>query len=377
MSPSSSHLPDPNHPNEERDFSGNYQTPPTHPSSSQSDYSVSMTYGTPSSYYPGTPSSYPQSMPSRVLAPAPSYSFNYSSTMPGPSAPPPLEGSHSSPQYVGAFGGPGIHRGDGYYYPQPPMSETSYAHQYMPFRQTQLGLSYTEVGQPPSPHTSTGSSTSQRPSSPDQRGNDHQSRRVDEARYGSIANNYRHIITTVSQASPSPSTDSSSHSFERPVVDDMLHRAVEGLRHLDPSRAERYSYSYDPTSELPSGVVTEAPAETVFVQYYEDGRSDVNPTKKRSASEKALPNALVATQHPLQSGGVVLLAHAPFVMLMKKRAKDEDRLSVDPPRRARSGGRSRQATEESEGDHGAEQGSDEAMPPTAGTSKGAEPGYPP
>jgi hypothetical protein len=96
-----------------------------------------------------------------------------------------------------------------------------------------------------------------------------------------MANSYRHIMTTVSQVSPSPSTDSSSHSFDRPVVDDMLHRAVEGLRHLNPSKAEQYAYSNEYEPEFPSGVVGDAPPETVFVQYYEDGRADGNPSKKK------------------------------------------------------------------------------------------------
>lgn len=97
-----------------------------------------------------------------------------------------------------------------------------------------------------------------------------------------MANNYRHIISTVSQVSPSPSTDSSGQSFEPPIVDDMLHRAVEGLRQLDPTRAEQYAHPYEYGGPMiASGAVAEAPAETVFVQYYEDGRADNNPTKKK------------------------------------------------------------------------------------------------
>jgi hypothetical protein len=96
-----------------------------------------------------------------------------------------------------------------------------------------------------------------------------------------MANSYRHIMTTVSQGSPSPSNDSPSHSFDRPVVDDMLHRAVEGLRHLDPSKAEQFAYPYEYGTEFPSGAVGDAPPETVFVQYYEDGRTDGNPSKKK------------------------------------------------------------------------------------------------
>ncbi|KAG8682378.1 hypothetical protein FRC09_016810 [Ceratobasidium sp. 395] len=191
-----------------------------------------------------------------------------------------------------------------------------------------------------------------------------------------MADNYRRIITTVSQASPSPSTDSSSHSFERPVVDDMLHRAVEGLRHLDPSRADQYVHTYEYLSEIPSGVVGDA--ETVFIQHYEDGRVETNPTKKksltlgngRSVSEKAPPSVPAAMQRRRPSGGVD--------PLMKKRAKEEDGLSsVDPPRRARSGGRSRQPTEESEESRGGDQGSDDTLPPMAGPSARNGPGYPP
>ncbi|KAG8744982.1 hypothetical protein FRC10_009090 [Ceratobasidium sp. 414] len=240
-----------------------------------------MTY-TPQSYYPGTPTSHPQSMPARVMAPAPNYPYNFPTTMPGPSVSQLPEGTHLPQPYVGGYGSlaPASQRGDNYYYPQSSISEAPYGHQYMPFPQSPM-LQYPDVGQPPSPHPSTDSSTSQRPNSPDRGASDPRSRRIGEVRYDSIAHNYRRIMTTVSQASPSPSTDSSGRSFERPVVDDMLYRAVEGLRHLDPSRAEQYAYPYDQLSEMPSGVVGEAPSETVFVQYYEDGRTEANPTKTK------------------------------------------------------------------------------------------------
>ncbi|KAG9102963.1 hypothetical protein FRC06_000668, partial [Ceratobasidium sp. 370] len=278
--------------------------------------------------------------------------------MPGPSASQLPESIHPPQSYVGAYGGltPAPQRSDNYYYPQSSMPEAPYGHQYMPFRQPHV-LPYPDAGQPSSPHPSTGSSPSQRPNSPDQRANDPRSRRIDEVRYGSMANSYRHIITTVSQASPSPSTDSSSRSFERPVVDDMLHRAVEGLRHLDPSRAEQYAYPYEQLSEMPSGVVGEAPPETVFVQYYEDGRADANPTKKKKRERKGATQCASchATSTPEWRRGPLgprTLCNAcglVYAKLMKKRAKEEGGLSpIDPPRRSRSGGGSRQTTEESE-----------------------------
>ena len=62
----------------------------------------------------------------------------------------------------------------------------------------------------------------------------------------------------------------------------MLHRAVEGLRQLDPTRADQYPNPYEyGVPAIASGAVAESPAETVFVQYYEDGRADNNPTKKK------------------------------------------------------------------------------------------------
>lgn len=64
----------------------------------------------------------------------------------------------------------------------------------------------------------------------------------------------------------------------------MYHRAVEGLRHLDPSRAEQY-YPSESTQPIASGAVAaEAPAETVFVRYYEDGKTEGNPMKKKVRS---------------------------------------------------------------------------------------------
>lgn len=63
----------------------------------------------------------------------------------------------------------------------------------------------------------------------------------------------------------------------------MLHLAVESLRHLDPSRAEQYAHpnEFNPQS-IPSGAVAaEAPAEPVFVRYYEDGKTEGNPMRKK------------------------------------------------------------------------------------------------
>ncbi|KAG8770921.1 hypothetical protein FRC12_003974 [Ceratobasidium sp. 428] len=154
----------------------------------------------------------------------------------------------------------------------------------------------------------------------------------------------------------------------------MLHRAVEGLRHLDPSRADQYVHTYEYLSEIPSGVVGDA--ETVFIQHYEDGRVETNPTKKKRERKGPTQCASChATSTPEWRRGPLgprTLCNAcglVYAKLMKKRAKEEDGLSsVDPPRRARSGGRSRQPTEESEESRGGDQGSDDTLPPMAGPS---------
>ncbi|KAG8745633.1 hypothetical protein FRC12_014492 [Ceratobasidium sp. 428] len=185
MPPTSSHLPDdPAQPHEE-DYSDNFQTPHTHSSSSQPGYSQPITYPT-QSYYPGAPASYPQSMSPRVIAPAPSY--YYPSTMPGASPSQLPEGAHPPPPFGGGYGGPAptSQRNDGYYYPGASVPGAPFGHQYMPFPQSHMGLQYPEPGQPPSPHPSTGSSTSQRPKSPDRGASDPRTRRVDEPRYGPV-----------------------------------------------------------------------------------------------------------------------------------------------------------------------------------------------
>jgi hypothetical protein len=66
----------------------------------------------------------------------------------------------------------------------------------------------------------------------------------------------------------------------------MLHRAVEGLRYLDPSRAEQYPYTGDFSGQpIASGAVgPEGSSETVFVRYYEDGKTEGNPMKKKVRS---------------------------------------------------------------------------------------------
>lgn len=119
------------------------------------------------------------------------YPYNYSAT-PGPSVTHISEGVQPPHPYPGEYGGPAqpqavSQRNEPYYYSQPAAVETSYGHQYMPFRQAHLGLQYPDSGQPSSPHPSTGSSSSQRPNSPDRRPNDSRSRRIDEAQYGSVS----------------------------------------------------------------------------------------------------------------------------------------------------------------------------------------------
>ncbi|KAG8718740.1 hypothetical protein FRC08_004544 [Ceratobasidium sp. 394] len=377
MPPTSNNPPEDPAQHHEEDYSDAYQAPPTHSDSSEHSYSQPLTYPPHSSYYPGAPASYPQSMPPRVMAPAPSYSYDFPAAMPGSSQLP--ESPHPPQPYVGAYGGPppALQRSDNFYYSQPPMPETPYGHQYMPFRQPHI-LQYPDASQPSSPHPSISSPISQRPNSPDQRANDPLSRRFDEARYGSMANSYRRIITTVSQASPSPSTDSSGRSFERPLVDDMLHRAVEGLRHLDPSMAERYGYPYEHLAEMPSGIVGEAPPDTMFVPYYEEGRADTTLTKKKKRERKGTTQCASchATSTPEWRRGPLgprTLCNAcglVYAKLMKKRIKEEeDPSSFELPRRPRSG-RSRQTTEESEESRGAD---DDA----AGPSTRGEPSYPP
>jgi hypothetical protein len=144
-----------------------------------------MPYPAQSPYYPGAPASYPQSMPPRVMAPAPNYSYQFPPEMPGPSAAEQPEGTHP-PQHYGGYGGlvSASHRGDSYY-SQSSIPEAAYGHQYMPFRQPHV-LLYPESGPPPSPHPSNGSSSSQRPNSPDQRASDPRSRRIEDVKYGSV-----------------------------------------------------------------------------------------------------------------------------------------------------------------------------------------------
>ncbi|KAG8715967.1 hypothetical protein FRC11_012112 [Ceratobasidium sp. 423] len=264
------------------------------------------------------------------------YPYQPYSPMSGPPAVQLPESPHPASPYVGSYGAQtqptlGSHQGDPYYYTQPTPSpitptEGSYGHQYVPFRQTHIGLSYPETSQP---------SSSQLPRLvfPDQIVAEHGAR-GEEVDYGSVATSYRHIISTVSQA-PSPTTDSPGQSFEQPVVEDMLHRAVEGLSYLNPTRAEQYGYPVEfGAQSIASGAVApESPSETVFVRYYEGGKTEVIPTKKK----------------------------------MKKRAKEGEKLSPGgSPRRVRSKGKSRELTEESEEDR--EQGSDDTLPPVAGPS---------
>lgn len=392
MAPTPNQLPDSSQPQEEE---YDYQAPPTNPGSSQ-HYAQPMTYHPQSAYYPSTSMPYLQPIPQRGMAQAP-YTYQPYSSVPVPPATELAEHNHSTTSYVGSYGVQnqppvGSQRSDPYYYaqstgaPVTPTTESSYSHQYMPYRQAPLTLSYPETNPTSTSLPSPGTHSSQRLTSPERPVDEQRARSVDEVNYGSIANNYRYIAATVSQASPSPSTDSSGQSFDPPVVEDMFHRAVEGLRHLDPSRAEQYYPSESGSQVIASGAVAaEAPAETVFVRYYEDGKTEGNPMKKKRERKGATQCASChATSTPEWRRGPLgprTLCNAcglVYAKLMKKRAKEEDRLSLgESPRRARSKGKTRAVTEESEEDRGTEQGSDDTLPPSGGPSGAMGGGYPP
>ncbi|CAE6456059.1 unnamed protein product [Rhizoctonia solani] len=329
MAPTSNELPGSTYPGE-GEYSDTCQTSPTNPNSSQ--------HHVPQLAYPSQPTFYaPYNQPAtgQDMGQMP-YPYQPYSPMSGPLAAQLTESPHPTSPYVGSYGAQiqptlGSHRVNPPYYPQPTPSPTiptegSYGHQYIPFRQTHIGLPYLDTSQ---------SSSSQLPRliSPDQILVERHARR-EEVNYDSISSSYRHIMSTVSQA-PSPTADSPGQSIEQPVVEGMLHRAVEGLRYLDPTRAEQYGYPGEVGAQpIASGAVgPESPSETVFVRYYEDGKTESTPTKKK----------------------------------MKKRAKEEEKLSPGgSPRRVRSKGKSRELTEESEEDR--EQGSDDTLPPMAGPS---------
>ncbi|CEL61996.1 GATA zinc finger domain-containing protein 16 OS=Dictyostelium discoideum GN=gtaP PE=4 SV=1 [Rhizoctonia solani AG-1 IB] len=407
MAPTSNELSGSAHPHEE-EYSDSYQTSSTNPSSSQ-HHLQPLGYPHQSTYY----TTYSQPTAQRNIAQI-SYPYQPYSPIPGPSTSQLSEGPHSASSYVGSYGvssqPAASHRSDPFYYAQPTPSPTtsttttegSYGRQYMPFPQTHMGIPYPEPGQPSS------SQLSLIPP-PDQIIDDSHTR-GEEVDYGSIASSYRHIITTVSQASPSPSVDSPRHSFDPPVVEDMLHRAVEGLRYLDPSRAEQYPYTGDFSGQpIASGAVgPEGSSETVFVRYYEDGKTEGNPMKKKVRSapnsrfnyfahEEAI-NVRMRQKRERKGATQCASCHATstpewrrgplgprtlcnacglvYAKLMKKRAKEEEKLSPGgSPRRARSKGKSREVTEESEEDR--EQGSDDTLPPMAGPSGMSGGGYPP
>ncbi|CAE6482522.1 unnamed protein product [Rhizoctonia solani] len=191
----------------------------------------------------------------------------------------------------------------------------------MPFRQPHIGLSY-EPSQPSSSQLPIVLDTSHNLVSPDQTVVEHRAR-GEEFNYGSLASSYRHIISTVAQASPSPTTDSSGQSFEPPVVEDMLHRAVEGLRYLDPTRAEQFAYPGEFGAQpIASGAVaSEGSPETVFVQYYEDGKSESNPTKKKVPYETLRKHFRNSQKHIEREFGAIQSASAE---LAKPRLDDRD-----------------------------------------------------
>ncbi|KAH7335465.1 hypothetical protein B0J17DRAFT_719992 [Rhizoctonia solani] len=378
------------HPHES-EYSGTYQPPPINTSSSRPQV-PQLTYPPQPSYY----APYSQPTTQRNMAQVP-FSYQSYSPITGPSTVQSTEGSYLTSPYSGSYGAQsqptlGSHRGDPFYYTQPTPSPTtptttegSYGHQYMPFRQTHIGLSYAGSSQPSSSQLPIVLDTSHRLVSPDQTVGEHRAR-GDEFNYGSLASSYRHIMSTVTQASPSPTTDSSGQSFEPPIVEDMLHRAVEGLRYLDPTRAEQFAYPGEPGAQpIASGAVaSEGSPETVFVRYYEDGRSESNPTKKKKRERKGATQCASchATSTPEWRRGPLgprTLCNAcglVYAKLMKKRAKEEEKLSPGgSPRRARSKGKSRELTEESEEDR--EHGSDDTLPPIAGPSGMSGGGYPP
>ncbi|KAJ1306625.1 hypothetical protein OPQ81_007621 [Rhizoctonia solani] len=370
MPPTSNELPGSTHPHES-EYSDTHQAPSTNRDPCQR-------------HVPHQPAS------QQSMAPAP-YPYQPYSPVSGPSTAQLTEDPHPASSYVGSYGIQsqpvlGTHRGGPFYYTQPTPSPTtptaiegSYGHQYMPFRQAHIGVSYPETGQPSSPQLSIVPSLA----SPDQTVDEHRAR-GEEANYGSAASSYRHIISTVSRADPSPTTDSPGQ-FEPPIVEDMLHRAVEGLRYLDPTRAEQYVYPGDfGTQPIASGAVaSEGSSETVFVRYYEDGKTEVNPVKKKRERKGPTQCASChATSTPEWRRGPLgprTLCNAcglVYAKLMKKRAKEEGKVSPGgSPRRARSKGKSREPVEETEEDR--EQGSDDTLPPMAGPSGTSARGYPP
>ncbi|CAE6457085.1 unnamed protein product [Rhizoctonia solani] len=457
MAPTSKELPDQtptnpgsshHHPHE-GEYSDTYQPPPTDPSSSRhhphereylGTYQTSTNPNPPQHHvpqlgYPHQPAYYTpynQSTAQRNMV-STSYSYQSYSSVSGPSTTQLAETPYPASPYVGNYGAQSqpldSHRVDPFYYtqstpsPTTSITEGTYSHQYMPFRQTHIGLSHPETGQPSSSQLSLALETPQRLVSSDQTIGERRAR-GEEVNYGSLASNYRHIISTVSQV-PSPSTDSPVQSFETPVVDDMLHRAVEGLRYLDPTRAEQYVYpgefgvqpvasgavapegssdtrlvssnqtisehrereeevnygslatSYrriistvsrtspspptdspgqsfeppavedmlhraveglrylDPTKAeqyvypgefgaqpIASGAVaSEGSPETVFVQYYEDGRTEVNPTKKKVPYETLRKHFRNSQKHIEREFGAIQSASAE---LAKPRLDDRD-----------------------------------------------------
>ncbi|EUC59116.1 GATA zinc finger protein [Rhizoctonia solani AG-3 Rhs1AP] len=372
-----------------RPYSDTYQTP-TNPSSPQ-HHVQQLGYPSQPPYY--APYNQPTTQRNTVQMP---YSYQPYSPMSGPSTAQLNQAPYPASPYVGNYGVQSqpvlsSHRVDSFYYTQstpspttPTITEGSYGHHYMPFRQARIGLSYPDAGQPSSAQLPTALEIPQHPVSSDQKIAGHQAR-GEEVKYDSLATNYRRIISTVSQASPSPTADSPGRSFETPVVEDMLHQAVEGLRYLNPTKAEQYVPSGFGAQPVASGAVaSEGSSETVFVRYYEDGRTEVNPTKKKKRERKGTTQCaschVTSTPEwrrgPLGPRTLCNACGLVYAKLMKKRAKEEEKLSPESSSlRARSKGKSRELTEESEEDR--EQGSDDTSSPMAGPSGMSGGAYPP
>ncbi|CAE7092339.1 unnamed protein product [Rhizoctonia solani] len=362
MAPTSKELPDQtptnpgsshHHPHE-GEYSDTYQPPPTDPSSSRhhphereylGTYQTSTNPNPPQHHvpqlgYPHQPAYYTpynQSTAQRNMV-STSYSYQSYSSVSGPSTTQLAETPYPASPYVGNYGAQSqpldSHRVDPFYYtqstpsPTTSITEGTYSHQYMPFRQTHIGLSHPETGQPSSSQLSLALETPQRLVSSDQTIGERRAR-GEEVNYGSLASNYRHIISTVSQV-PSPSTDSPVQSFETPVVDDMLHRAVEGLRYLDPTRAEQYVYPGEfGVQPVASGAVApEGSSDTVFVRYYEDGKTEVAPTtnlKKKVPYETLRKHFRNSQKHIEREFGSIQSASAE---LAKPRLNDRDPLET-------------------------------------------------
>jgi hypothetical protein len=140
----------------------------------------------------------------RDIAQVPYPYAQYSPSIAAPSPTQLTEGAHPAPSYARGYGSLtqsalGPYRSDPYYYSQSSgapvapttpttptiVTEGSYSHQYMPFRQTQP-LQYIETSLPLSSQLSASPQSSQRLTSPEQLVSEQRSQSAEEAKYGSV-----------------------------------------------------------------------------------------------------------------------------------------------------------------------------------------------